>query len=465
MKNIAILLSSLLSLTVFAQIETPVQAPVLSPAQTQSVTTATNDLQIDQEDRKAFSQAYEFYKKEQFESSIAVLKKLKVDPNLMPGMYYLLGLNYYRIENYDLAEKYLSEVTRMNSIQEMSLAYYYLGLSQYYKGEYEKAVNSFELSIDASKDPEQDRRAERLIEKCIQIQNQLEVDKLKCTMGFTVGYGYDSNALNVAPQQDVLVGHILNASGFMAYKMYQDQTSIVEPMLYVADNRTHNHKLESTPEIQAADATTILASLPYKTMSDGYRSSTSGNIGLYMLPSDSEVREMSIVLLYFKQTLGGKLSADMDLDAQLIIGRDQSQLTFTDAEDNQTAIKYDISGALKYSLRRMQSITGELGFILNDADGDNASYYKAYTNLVYERPTFKNTYSSFKITYGLTNYNLSELARRDNFVSGNYAISKDLSGRTTINGFLGISRNDSTIEDYTYSDSSIGVQYVYLTRF
>lgn len=460
MKNIVILLSSLLSLPVYAQN----QAPAQPPAQVQGVT-ATNDLQINQEDRKAFAQAYEFYKKEQFESSIAVLQKLKADTNLTPGIYYLLGLNYYRIENYDLAEKYLSEVTRANSIQEVSLAYYYLGLSQYYKGDYEKAVNSLELSIDTSKDPEQDRRAERLIEKCMQIQNQIESDKLKYTMGFTVGYGYDSNALNVAPQQDVLAGHTFNASGFMAYKLYQDQNSIVEPMVYIADSRTLNHKLESTPEIQAADATMFLATIPYRTIVDGYRSSTSANIGLYMLPSDSQIREMSIALLYLKQTLGSKLTADLDLDGQLIIGRDQSQLTFTDAEDNQTAIKYDISGALKYSLRRMQSLTGELGFILNDADGDNASYYKVYTNLSYERPTFKNTYSIFKASYGLTNYNLSELARRDNLAALTYSISKDLSDRTTVNGFLGLSRNDSTIEDYTYSDSSIGVQYVYLTRF
>lgn len=460
MKNTVILLSSLISLSVYAQ----TQAPVLSPAQVQGEA-ATNDLQINQEDRKAFVQAYEFYKKEQFESSIAVLQKLKSDPNQTPGIYYLLGLNYYRIENYDLAEKYLSEVTRANSVHEISLAYYYLGLSQYYKGDYEKAVNSLELSIDTSKDPEQDKRAEKLIEKCMLIQNQIETDKLKYTMGFTAGYGYDSNALNVAPQQDVLVGHTFTASGFMAYKLYQDQNSIVEPMLYIADSRTLNYQLKSTVEIQSADATMFLATIPYRTIFDGYRSSTSANIGLYMLPSDSQIREMSIALLYLKQTLGSKLTADLDLDGQLIIGRDQSQLTFTDAEDNQTAIKYDISGALKYSLRRMQSLTGELGFILNDADGDNASYYKVYTNLSYERPTYKNTYSVFKVSYGLTNYNLSELARRDNLGALTYSISKDLSDRTTINGFLGLSQNDSTIEDYTYSDSSIGVQYVYLTRF
>lgn len=441
MKNIVILLSSLLSFSVYAQTQALEALP------------------------PAFAQAYEFYKKEQFESSIAVLQKLKSDPSQTPGIYYLLGLNYYRIENYDLAEKYLSEVTRANSVKEISLAYYYLGLSQYYKGDYEKAVNSLELSIDTSKDPEQDRRAERLIEKCMQIQNQIESDKLKYTMGFTAGYGYDSNALNVAPQQDVLVGHTLNASGFMAYKFYQDQNSVIEPMLNIADSRTLNHKLESTAEIQAADATMLLATIPYRTNFDGYRSSSSANIGLYMLPSDSQIREMSITLLYFKQTLGSKLTTDLDLDGQLIIGRDQSQLTFTDAEDNQTAIKYDISGALKYSMRRMQSLTGELGFILNDADGDNASYYKVYTNLSYEKPTFKNTYSIFKVSYGLTNYNLSELARRDNLGAITYSIAKDLSDRTTINGFLGLSRNDSTIEDYTYADSSIGIQYVYLTRF
>ena len=462
MKNIFVLLSSLLSLQALAQNQAPVQPPTLPLSQTQSQVV---ELEVTQDDRKAFAQAYEFYKKEQFESSIAVLQKLKSETILKPSIYYLLGLNYYRINNYDLAERYLTEVTQMNNIPEISLAYYYLGLTQYYKSEYEKAVNSFELSIDTSKDPEHDRRTERLIEKSIQIQNQLEADKMKYTLGFTAGYGYDSNVLDVAPQQDVIVGHTLNASGFMAYKVYQDQTSVIEPLFYVSDRRTVNHKLEDTPEIQAADSTILLTSLPYRSNVDGYRSGTSLNVGLYMLPSDGDVRQLSITLLYLKQTLGSKISSDLDLDGQLIVGRDSSQLNFTDAEDNQTAIKYDISGALKYSLRRMRSLTGELGFILNDADGDNASYYKVYSNFSYELPTFKNSFSTFKLSYGITNYNLSELARRDNLATLTYSVAKDISDRSTVNGYVGLSQNDSTITDYKYSDSFIGFQYVYLTRF
>lgn len=463
MKNTVVILTSLFSFQVFAQTQAPLQPPALAPAQAPS--TATDELQIDQEERKSFAQAYEFYKKEQFESSIAVLQKLKPDSSLKPSIYYLQGLSYYRINNYDLAEKYLTEVTKLNNIPEISLAYYYLGLSQYYKSEYEKAVNSFELSIDTSKDPEHDRRTEKLIEKCIQIQNQMEIDKHKYTIGFTAGYGYDSNVLDVAPQQDVIVGHSFNASGFMAYKLHQDQTSVVEPMFYVSDRRTLNHKLEDTAEIQAADATTFLVSMPYRTNVEGYRTGTSVNVGLYMLPSDGNTRELSITLLYFKQTLGSKISSDLDLDAQLIIGRDSSQLNFTDAEDNQTAIKYDISGILKYSMRRMQSVSGELGFILNDADGDNASYYKAYSNLSYERPSFNSTFSNFKLSYSTTNYNLSELARRDNLAALTYSVAKDISDRSTLNGYVGLSQNDSTITDYKYSDSFAGIQYVYLMRF
>ena len=464
MKNTILFISSLFSLQAVAQTQAPVQPPVLSSSQTQSA--AADELTISQEDRRAFAQAYEFYKKESFESSIAVLQKLKTESSLTPSIYYLLGLNYYRINNYDLAEKYLTEVTRANSIQEISLAYYYLGLSQYYKADYEKAVNSFELSIDTSKDPEHDRRTERLIEKCVQIQNQMEADKLKYTMGFTGGYGYDSNVLDVAPQQDVNNGHTFNVSGFMAYKLYQDPTSVVEPLIYISDRRTIDHKLEDTPEIQAADATVLLASIPYRTnLEGGYRSGTSLNIGMYMLPSDGSTRDLSITLLYLKQTLGSKISSDYDLDAKLIIGRDTSQLSFTEAEDNQTAIKYDLSAALKYSMRRMQSITGELGFILNDAEGDNASYYKAYSNLSYETPSFKNTFSNFKFSYGITNYNLSELARRDNLATITYTVSKDISDRSTVNGYVGLSQNSSTIEDYKYSDSFVGVQYVFLTRF
>lgn len=424
-----------------------------------------NDLQMEQVERKALVQAFEFYKKEAYESSIAMLQKLRTDTSLTPSIYYLLGLNYYRINNYDLAEKYLTEVTRANSIQEISLAYYYLGLAQFYKADYERAMNSFELSIDTSKDTEHDKRVDRMIEKCIHIQNQIETDKLKHTLGFTAGYMYDSNGLNVAPQEDVVVGHVFNVSGFYSFKFYQNKDSSVEPTFYIADQHTLDYKLKLTDQMQAADHSMLLASIPYKIIVDGYRSTTSMNVGLYMLPSDSSTREMSIALIYVKQNLGTRLNADLDLDGQLIIGRDDSQITFFDAADNQTAIKYDLSGALKYSLRRMQSLVGELGFILNDADGENASYNKVYVNLSYELPSFKNTFSTFKSSYGYTNYSMSELGRKDTFIGINYLVSKDLTDRTTLNGFVSLSRSESTIEDYIYGDSTIGVQYIYLTRF
>lgn len=465
MKNHLVLFLSLLCLQAHAQVNSknlrikkPVQSLEAAPVQ-------KSEAQLEQEERKALAQAYELYKKEAFESSIATLQKVRTDSSLTQSVYYLLGLNYYRINNFDLAEKYLTEVTRSNTLQEISMAYYYLGLAQFYKGDYERAMNSFELSIDTSKDAEHDKRADRMIEKCIQVQNQLENDKLKYTMGYTVGYMYDSNALNVAPQEDVVVGHVFSASGFFAYKFWQDKDSSVEPMVYVSDQRTLDYKLKLTDQMQAADATMLLTSIPYKTIVDGYRSTTSMNLGLYMLPSDTQTRDMSIALIYVKQNLGTRLSTDLDLDGQLIIGRDDSQITFSDAADNQTAIKYDLSGALKYSLRSMQSIAGELGFILNDADGENASYNKVYVNLSYELPTFKNTFSTFKASYGSADYALSELGRRDNYAAFNYSISKDLSERTTLHGFVGLSRNESTIEDYTYGDSTVGIQYVYLTRF
>ena len=473
MKNSLVLFLSLLCLQANAQVNSKnlriepknPQPETIKSIEQAETAPAKTEVQLEQEERKAFAQAYEFYKKEAYESSIATLQKLRTNTSLTQSIYYLLGLNYYRINNFDLAEKYLTEVTRANTIQEVSLAYYYLGLAQFYKADYERAMNSFELSIDTSKDPEQDKRADRMIEKCIQIQNQLENDKLKYTMGYTVGYMYDSNALNIAPQEDVVTGHVFSASGFFAYKLWQDKDSSVEPMVYLADQRTLDYKLKLTDQMQAADSTMLLISVPYKTLVDGYRSTTSLNVGMYMLPSDTQTRDMSIALIYVKQNLGTRLSTDLDLEGQLIIGRDDSQITFYDAADNQTAIKYDLSGALRYSLGRMQSLLGELGFILNDADGENASYNKVYINLGYELPTFQNTYSALKASYGSTNYSLSDLGRRDNFAAFNYSVSKDLTERTTVNVFGSLSRNESTIEDYTYGDATIGVQYVYLTRF
>lgn len=374
---------------------------------------------------------------------------------------------FYKRQQYDLAEEAYTKITRDGNSKDLSMAYYYLGLSQYYKKDYNKAVSSLELSIDTSTDLEHDKKVEKIIERIAQIQSQGEMNKLKYSLGFTAGYMFDTNALNVAEDDENLNGHILNASAFFAYKLYQEKESSIEPMFYLSDSRTLDHRFESTEDIQAADATLLLMSVPYKTVAEGYRSATSINVGLYMLPEESSSREMGITLLYLKQNLGTKLTQDFDLDWQLIVGRDQSQLTFSNAEDNQTAVKFDLSAALKYSLpnRKSESVSGELGVILNDADGDNASYNKIYTSFSYDRPTWRSTYSTFKLNYGITDYNLSELGRRDKFVAFNYSLVKDLTTQTSVNVFASASRNDCTIDDYTYDDTTIGAQYIYLMRF
>ncbi len=415
----------------------------------------------------SMSRAERFYKSGQFESSLAVLKKLSSETEDKSDIYYLMGLNYYKTQNCEQAEKLLDQVTRSETSPKVSKAYLYLGLCQYIRKEYDKSVNSLELSLDTSTDAKHDARVDKIIEKVLQAQAQVEKNKLKYTLGFGTTYAYDSNVLSVAETDRSLKGNVLNVAVFGSYKAYADETSTLEPIIFLSDNVTYTSKFEESDYLQSADATQLLVSTPYKTKFTEGNNDISFNVGLFFLPNGNERRKLAIESFFLKENLTYFLSAQNSLAVKIVGGYDHSEVEFSDEEDNQTAVKIDFSIGVRSYLENPKShmASGDIGFLVNDAKGDDAKYRKLYATVGYSKPQFFKTNETFKINYYKSDYIKSELNRTDTNYNLSYSLAADLTERLSLSGSLSYSESKSTVDEYDYFDHTVGLQLFYVTQF
>lgn len=415
----------------------------------------------------SMSRAERFYKSGQFESSLAVLKKLSSETEDKTDIYYLMGLNYYKTQNCEQAEKLLDQVTRSETSAKVSKAYLYLGLCQYIRKEYDKSINSLELSLDTSTDPKQDAQVDKIIERVLQAQAQAEKNKLKYTLGFGVTYAYDSNVLSVAETDRSLKGNVINAAAFGSYKAYADETSTLEPIIFFSDNITYTSEFKESDYLQSADATQLLISTPYKTKFAEGNNDVSFNLGLFFLPNGNERRKLAIESIFFKDNLTYFLDAHNALAVKIVGGYDHSEVEFSDEEDNQTALKIDFSIGIRKYLESLKNhtVSADVGFLINDAKGDDAKYRKLYATVGYSKPQFFKTNETFKINYYKSDYIKSELDRTDVNYNFSYSLAADITERLSLSGSLSYSESKSTVDEYDYFDHTVGLQLFYVTQF
>jgi len=412
-------------------------------------------------------QAIQLYNSKQYDSSLAILQKIKNDSNILDAFNYLSGLNYYKLQNYDIAERYLSEVTKIFNAKELANTYYHIGLCQYHKENYEQAVNSFELSLDTSNDPSLDKKSEIMIEKILQIQNQIEKDKIKWTLGFGIGFQSDSNVLNVKETDKSLRGQVLNWSAFATYKLYSDKDSLFEPMLYYSDLITFDQSFKDDNDLKKSDATQIILSTPFKIKYNLFTSKSSLNFGYYLLPNENNQKNLAISLIFFRQDVYAPIHKDLESVIKFIIGRDQSQLTYSDATDNQNSIKFELGGGLIYQIPQKlnHSVSSNIGYIINNAEGDNAKYNKYYFDLDYSMPTFIDAQSTFKIEHSVAQYFKSTSGRKEEVTNFGYNLSKDLNQRLSLSFFINQTYCYSTVESNKYDETVFGIQLLSVVKF
>lgn len=473
-KNILIA-TTLMAFTplVWSQVNSSVQKNISSQKDKRVLAVANEETSVDVEKNttaenvEVLKKAFEFYKKEQYESSITTLLKIKDDPVLAPAVYYLFGLNYFKTQKFDLAERYLLEVTKIRGIKDLPQAYYYLGLSQYNSGFYDRAANSFELAIDTSHDPNFDKRVEAWIEKSMKALAEQDKKQAKYTYGVSLGLTQDSNVIGIKPGNEPVLGNIFNINGFFSMKAYKEKEVSIEPLVFASNNYTFNNNLKQTETIKPADSSLIMLIAPYKINLANFVSITSLNVGTLFLPSTESAKDLAVTILFLKQLLQSDITQNLSSEIKMIVGRDSSQLRYDDAANNQSSVKVDASGYLAYDFPKLRAHRAdvELGFLFNEAEGTNAKYNKVYLQTSYSLPTMYDTRTRASVDYANQDYFKSESGRKDTYTGLTFETSRGITDQLSVTGTIGFSNTQSNVETYKYSDYKFGVTFNYIDSF
>jgi hypothetical protein len=414
---------------------------------------------------KVTNESIDLYNRQQFDESLSLLESIKSSRSQYINWYYYYGLNQARLNNFDKASESLEAFIKGSNVIDTAKAYYNLGLVQFYKGEYDKALNSLELSMDVSKDPKLDDLTEALIDRVIRYQNYFENNK-KTNLSLFLGYNYDTNALNLSRDSfaDSLNAHVFGYGASLSHKVIDRYNFVFEPSFAVLDNYTLDSKFKSNSTLQTSDALQFLLSVPIRFYFEeellANKFDFSINVYSVYLPINTSSRELSLSSFYVKSQVLSPISFDNSIKYNVTLSVDKSY-GFTSDSDDASGLRLDfLATYVQYNSKtESTSIFYDLGIDYSITNGINTRYKRYSAALGYSWPIWKSTFSSVKLGYEYLNYPDKTFPRTDNQVNLSYSLSQDLGDKSSLGFNLVFVSNSSNIDLNKYSDLSAGLQY------
>lgn len=415
---------------------------------------------------KAIAQSIELYNSQKYNESLTLLDSVKNNRDQYNSWYYYYALNKLRLDNYQEALLNFEDFIKSSSSGNTAKAYYYSGLIQFNIGEYEKALNSLELSLDISKDPKFDTLTEALIDKVIRYQNYYENNK-KTNITALLSYNFDSNTINLSQDSfaDSLNGHVLGYGVSISHKIIDKYKFIFEPTVAVLDNYTLDSKLKANSILQSTDALQFLLSAPVRfyysedKYSNKYEISLNG-YSVY-LPVTMTERELTLSSVFLKTQVLTTFTTNFTLKYNLTLAADTSY-GFTSADDDAsgTRLEFATSVVQYLSNKNITNIFYDLGINISSTKGINTRFNKYLFDLGYMFPSFSETISSFRLGAIYLNYAEKANPRTDSQININCNITKSYLSGTSIGFSLGGVSNSSNVDLNKYSEVVAGFQYL-----
>ena len=406
---------------------------------------------------------------QEFAESLTLLDSIKNSRHQYVNWYYYYALNQTHLNNFDEALKGFNTFINKANINNSAKAYYYIGLIQFRRGEYDKALNSLELSLDVSSDPNLDKMSENLIDKVVRYQNYYENVK-KNNVTLLAGYNYDTNVLNLSADSfaDGLSGHVFSYGVSLSRKVVDRYNFVFEPTIAVLDSYTMDKSFKADSNVQSADALQLLLSVPirfhYEDEELPNRFDFSLNGYALYIPLNTTQRELSLSSFFVKANVFTPLSLKWGIKYNSILAVDRSY-GYTSDDDDASGLRFEFFTTFVRYLEAGRSLFYDLGANYNSAKGIN-SRYKKYTGAIgYSYPSFKETQSSVRLSYHYLNYPDKASPRTDNQGSLSYNISKEINSQSAINFSLAAISNSSNLELNKFSDMVVGLQYSYSFGF
>lgn len=374
---------------------------------------------------------------------------------------YYMAMIHYKLEELDQAINQFEYVkTQSHPILSPSSAFYN-GVIQFGKESYKLSKANFEYVLDNSKDLKMDEKAEEFIEKIARIQQFNANKELKNSLTGLVGVGYDSNVLNSPDSSDQGTATNVASPRLMALGSYQRR------FIYELDHEfsaklTSLYMYSLDDDAATADPFLLTTQLPYsyksRLFNKGYKLTVSpGYESLFMDVQGSGTRDQ--ILSSFMLNINNMfiMSPIWQSQYSLDIRQDDSLLSATTTEDNADALKYSLKTTQYYFLSKNKktAVTGGLGYILNDATGENKAYNRIDLSLGY-MSYFKDWDTSYNVN--LTTYNLTydgANSRDEKNYSLTMTFNKPIKDWFIASSNFNYTKNDSTVESYNYTKYTI----------
>lgn len=418
------------------------------------------------------ARAYDEYNRKNYEEVLLMVEATKEAKQMTAKWLYIEGLSLLRLGRYSEAEAALDAFAKkMESVGTPSArGYYFLGLAYFYQGQYQKSLNTFQISQDISVDPVLDRSLDTQIDKSIRFRDYYDSHK-PGTFALFLGYEAHNNVLNLSSSSvgKSLNGHVFNYGLSLGYRPIDRMNFVFEPTVTVVDRYTMDRTFKADSTLQALDVLQAAVSLPvlfYFGNNRGVQYNVSINAFTTYLPINSTNRDLYLSSVFLKLRTLFDISQNMSMDISLLGGSDTGY-NYTLEEDDSSGTRGDLTVLLRQILNsdRTELLTYSIGAAVKSSKGINYRYQKLRLAIGYQFPSFAETNSFVELDYENLSYPDKIVPRKDNKVDIKYTVSQSLTPSSTVNYSLGGAVNTSDSEVYKYDDYYLGLQYVFVVGF
>ena len=373
--------------------------------------------------------------------------------------YYLMGVASAKLGNVKDAENYLNTYISGAGVNNAARAYYFLGEAQISAGEYDKAVTSYELSTDLSKDSALDRVVESKIEQALKTREFYE-NRKSLFINLLAGYAYSTDALKINGSlvSDTVNGHVLNYGAFFEYRALNNVDQSLGVNFSAVDTYSLDGKFKATSSIQSNDMLQFSAGIPWA-FTTGASTAHDLSINYYnsYLPDTNGNRQVFQRSYFLKYRSRWALSNPISVAAVASSDSEPNSV----GDNDGTGSRADLSGELIHYLSRdrLQAMQYVLSGSMKSAKGAAVRYNKIQIDTAYIFPTPLESSSSLKAAVTSLSYPDKSTPRTDLKIELSYGVAKVFSAEHVLNLNVGYTQNNSNEDLYKYSDASVGLLY------
>ena len=413
------------------------------------------------------NQIIQHYNKQNYKQALELLETIKVSRDNYPNWYYYFALILTRQGNYSEALVNFQTFVKNSDAANVATAraYYYIGLIQFELAEYEKSLNSLEISLDVSGDVQLDSMTEALIDKTIRYQNYFDNSK-KTNVTLLLGYNFDANTINLSPESfdDSLNGNVLGYGISFSHKAIDRFNFVFEPTLAVLDNYTMDSKFRPNSTLQSTDALQALVSLPIRFFFDeekiSNRYEASLNAYSVYLPITTTTRELLLNSVFLKTQVSIPHSVNFAIRYSLTVAADTAY-GFTSEDDDTSGSRVEFLTTFTHFLSQqtINNIFYDLGADSNSAKGVNSRFRKFSGAVGYMYPSFWETITTLRLAISSLSYPDKSEPRTDTQAGFSYNVVKAFASGSTLGFSVSAVNNSSNITLNKYNDFVAGFQY------